>query len=84
MPMPLSFTDTTTSLPCRSAVSRMRPPRSMYFPLLFRRLENTCASRVGSASTMIGCFGSVTVSSWPRWSIRGRLDSTALVTTVES
>ena len=84
MPMPVSFTDATTSLPCRSAASRMRPPRSMYFALLLRRLENTCASRVRSASTMIGCFGSMTVSSWPRWSIMGRLVSTALVTTAES
>ena len=32
-----------------------------------------------SASTVSGCGGSVTVSSWPMWSIRGRLISTALL-----
>ena len=43
----------------------MCPPRSVYLAALFSRFENTWASRVRSASTKIGCGGSVTVSSWP-------------------
>ena len=53
--------DTATSPPCRSAVSQMRPPRSVYLAALFSRFEKTCASRVGSASTVTGSGGSVTV-----------------------
>ena len=43
-------TETTMSLPTRSAASRMRPPGSLYLAALFRRFMNTWASRVRSAS----------------------------------
>ena len=63
MPMPLSLTETITSLPCRSALSRMRPPSSVYLAALLSRLASTWASRTGSASRWIGSGGKVTVSS---------------------
>ena len=59
--MPVSFTDTTTSPPCRSAVSQMRPPCSVYLAALLSRFANTWASRVGSASRWTGSGGRVTV-----------------------
>ena len=46
----VSRTVTTASPPCRSAVSQMRPPRSVYLAALFRRFATAWASRVGSAS----------------------------------
>jgi hypothetical protein len=50
IPIPVSRTDTTTSLSAGVTVSQMWPPRSMYFAALLRRLEKICASRTGSAS----------------------------------
>ena len=50
MPSPVSRTRTTTSCPATSAVSQMRPPGSVYLALLLSRFENTCASRIRSAS----------------------------------
>jgi hypothetical protein len=40
----------------------MLAPALENFAALLRRLENTCASRVGSASTITGSGGMVTVS----------------------
>jgi hypothetical protein len=37
MPTPLSFTDITTSLDCRSTVNSIRPPFSVYRQALFKR-----------------------------------------------
>ncbi len=82
MPMPVSVTDTTTSLPCNSARRSMRPPLSVYLAALLSRFRNTCASRVRSASTITGPGGSVTVNSWPIFSMSGRLVSMATCTIV--
>ena len=50
MPIPVSRTATATSAPLRSADNMIRPPRGVYLALLVSRFENTCASRVRSAS----------------------------------
>ena len=55
MPMPVSRTVIAASpaLPLGGATA-MCPPRSVYLAALLSRFENTCASRVGSASTKTG------------------------------
>lgn len=41
MPMPLSRTRSTTSLPSAAAVIPMCPPLGVYFPALVSRLDTT-------------------------------------------
>ena len=55
--MPVSRTDTTTLSPSALACTTIVPPGSMYLALLFSRFENTCASRVRSASSQMGSTG---------------------------
>ena len=50
MPIPVSFTEITTSPFWRSTDSAIRPPRSVYLEELLSRFETTCASRVRSPS----------------------------------
>ena len=57
MPTPVSMTETTTSFPSHSAVRRMRPPDSVNFDALFRRLPKIWLSLTGSPSTNTGSRG---------------------------
>ena len=57
IPMPVSRTATTTPSSLALASTTIVPPASMYLALLFRRFENTCASRVRSASSQTGSSG---------------------------
>src|SRR5215470_1983427 len=54
MPMPLSVTRMSASVPRRSTATVMRPRGGVYFTALSRRLVTTCSSRVGSPSTTSG------------------------------
>ena len=78
--MPVSLTDTTTSLPCRSAVSQMRPPRLGVLGGVVEQVGEHLGQpgQVGVHDDR-AAGGSVTVSSWPICSMSGRLVSTALL-----
>ena len=77
-PMPLSITRTATLLPTTVASRRIAPPELVYLAALLSRLENTCESRVASASSQTGASGSVTSSVCPRLLMNGSASSTAL------
>ena len=63
MPMPLSFTEITTSVPSRTAESEMRPPGPVNLQALLSRLASIWDRRTGSASTQSGSAVSATESS---------------------
>ena len=77
MPAPLSRTVITASFPSRSAVSQIRPPRSVYLAALLSRLVIAWASRTRSASRWIVRGASDTLRPCSRSSISGRLTSSA-------
>jgi len=65
MPTPVSRTVMTAWAPHRSAISQMCPSRSVYLAALFKRFVTAWASRIGSASSLIGVSGRTRVNSWP-------------------